>query len=85
MHSKPDHFQRSTSFAIVYSFQDDATGLVELDIDLGVLSLPRAPPLATKLLGPDWRASLSRHARPPDVAHRHTLTLADYKQRQGIA
>ncbi len=42
--------------------QDDETGLVELDIDLSVLSMPRPPPLAAKLLGPDWRASLSRHA-----------------------
>lgn len=56
-----------------------------LDIDLSVLSLPRAPPLAAKLLGPDWRASLSAHAVPPDVGRRRTISLAEYRQRQGVA
>lgn len=67
------------------TLQDEETGLVALDIDLSVLSLPRAPPLVAKLLGSDWRASLSVHAIPPDISRRRILSLAEYKKSQGIA
>ena len=67
------------------TLQDEETGLVALDIDLSVLSLPRAPPLVAKLLGSDWRASLSVHAVPPDISRRRILSLAEYKQLQRIA
>ena len=69
----------------LYALQDEETGLVALDIDLSVLSLPRAPPLVAKLLGSDWRASLSVHAIPPDISRRRILSLAEYKKSQGIA
>jgi hypothetical protein len=71
--------------AYCYILQDEETGLVALDIDLSVLSLPRAPLLAAKLLGPDWRASLSVHAIPADIARRRVLSLAEYKKLQRIA
>lgn len=31
------------------------------------------------------QATLSKHAVPADIASRRTLTLADYKRRQGIS
>ena len=63
----------------------DGTGDVALDIDVSVLSLPQAPPLAKKLLGKIWQTSLSALAVPADLATKKLLTMTDYKRRQGIA
>lgn len=81
----PDTADQEPDTPAARAHKDEETGLVALDIDLSVLSLPRAPPLAARLLGPDWRASLSVHAVPPDVGRRRTISLAEYRQRQGVA
>lgn len=61
-------------------------GGVDLNIDLSVLKLAsERKSLASQLLGPYWQLSSCAHAKPPQLASRKTLTLADYKRRQGIA
>lgn len=64
--------------------RDDTTGAVDVDIDLAALDAPPPPPLARRLLGASWRASLSPYAVPADVGSRRQLTLADYMRRQNL-
>lgn len=61
-------------------------GGMDLSIDLSVLNMAsERKSLASQLLGPYWQLSSCAHAKPPQLASRKTLTLADYKRRQGIA
>ena len=62
--------------------QDDATGAMDVDIDMGPLALPLPLSLARRLLSRDWRSSLSPWAVPPDVATRRQLSLSEYIDRQ---
>ncbi|KAK9809057.1 hypothetical protein WJX72_008658 [[Myrmecia] bisecta] len=61
-------------------------GEIDLDIDLSVLdAVPRASMLAKQLLGPRWQLSATRFSTVVDLSKKKTLTLTDYKRRQGIA
>ena len=61
--------------------ENDAGG-IDLNIDLTILQGgPGTALLTNRLLGPHWASRLpTRH----DFAGRKTLTLTDYKRRQGI-
>lgn len=61
---------------------ENAAGGIDLNIDLSALQQsPEAALLSNRLLGPHWAARLPTRQ---DFAGRKTLTLADYKRRQGI-
>lgn len=61
-------------------------GDIDVNIDLTVLKLAtQRNSIAAQLLGRNWQMSSCEHAKPPDLAARKTLTLADYKRRAGIA
>jgi len=68
--------------AAASAVENAATGELELNIDLSVLALAaRRHALPQKLLGKAWQAGLAGAA---GAVGRRTLTLADYKRRQGI-
>jgi hypothetical protein len=61
---------------------ENAAGGIDLNIDLSALQkAPEAALLSNRLLGPHWAARLPTRQ---DFAGRKTLTLTDYKRRQGI-
>ena len=67
--------------AIATATENDAGG-IDLNIDLSVLEgNPATALLTNRLLGPHWATRLPTRR---DFAGRKTLTLTDYKRRQGI-
>lgn len=69
--------------AAASAVENAATGELELNIDLSALAAAaRRHALPARLLGRAWRAGLSGAV---GAVGRRTLTLADYKRRQGIA
>lgn len=61
---------------------ENEAGGIELNIDLDVLhQAPAAALIRRRLLGPNWDAALPTRE---DFEGRKTLTLNDYKRRQGI-
>ncbi|CAL8470100.1 g9642 [Coccomyxa elongata] len=72
--------------AVAAQATENEQGDIDVNIDLTVLKLAaQRNSIATQLLGRTWQMSSCEHAKPPDLAARKTLTLADYKRRAGIA
>jgi len=62
----------------------DLIRLLDIDIDTRPLQeFNIAPPLARKLLGPQWEASLGRDQAALNLSNKGVLTVADWKRRAG--
>ena len=71
--------------APIATARENEAGGIDLNIDLSVLEVaPKSSLLAKRLLGSHW-GTAQMFMQQQQLAGKKTLTLTDYKRRQGIA